>query len=93
MKELFGRGTSLREWLPEGHLSHFISETIDSLDVGEFYEKYEGDGRRKSPYERKRRTGSVFPYGAEFCSEDLADSHSTSFFQLTGISLSTSAAG
>lgn len=39
------------EWLSEGHLAHFISEVVDQLDLSAFYERYEGDGRRKQPYE------------------------------------------
>ena len=42
---------SLREWLPEGHLSYFISDVIEELDLGAFYEPYEGDGRRNAPFE------------------------------------------
>jgi len=41
---------SLREWLPEGHLAYFISDTIDALDLSRLYERYEGDGRRNQPY-------------------------------------------
>jgi transposase len=41
----------LQEWLPEGHLSYFINDVIEELDLGAFYEPYEGDGRRKAPYE------------------------------------------
>ena len=40
-----------RDWLPEEHLSHFVSDTIDSLDLRPFYEPYEGDGRRKQPFD------------------------------------------
>lgn len=39
------------DWLPEGHLAYFISDMIDQLDLSAFYERYEGDGRRKQPYE------------------------------------------
>jgi len=42
---------SLRQWLPEGHLSYFIGDVIEELDLGVFYERYEGDGRRKAPFE------------------------------------------
>ena len=42
---------SPRDWLPEKHLSHFVSDTIDSLDLRRFYEPYEGDGRRKQPFD------------------------------------------
>ncbi|MFT5050073.1 MAG: transposase [Chlamydiales bacterium] len=31
---------SPREWMPEGHLAFFISETVDELDLGPFYAKY-----------------------------------------------------
>lgn len=43
--------TSLRDWLPEGHLGYFISDTVDALDLSAFYARYEGDGRRRQPYE------------------------------------------
>ena len=40
-----------RDWLAEDHLAYFISDTIDALDLAAFYAPYEGDGRRKQPYE------------------------------------------
>ncbi len=42
---------SPRDWLPEGHLAYFLSDTVDALDLRAFYEPYEGDGRRNSPYD------------------------------------------
>ena len=42
---------SLREWLPEGHLADHVSDLVDGLELSAFYAPYEGDGRRKSPYE------------------------------------------
>src|SRR5919112_5562272 len=42
---------SPRDWLPEGHLAYFISDTVDTLDLKAFYKPYEGDGRRNSPHE------------------------------------------
>ena len=39
------------DWLSEGHLAHFVSDMIDELDLKAFYARYEGDGRRKQPYE------------------------------------------
>jgi len=42
---------SPRDWLPEKHLAFFVSETIDALNLSAFYEPYEGDGRRKQPYD------------------------------------------
>lgn len=41
---------SLNDWLPEGHLAYFISDVVDELDLSEFHARYEGDGRRKSPF-------------------------------------------
>ena len=42
---------ALQDWLPEGHLAHHVSDLVDGMDLGVFYAPYEGDGRRKSPYE------------------------------------------
>lgn len=42
---------NLGEWLPEGHVAYFISEVVEQLDLTAFYAPYEGDGRRKMPYE------------------------------------------
>ena len=41
---------SLREWLPEDHLAHYISETIDTLDLQAFYARYEEGGARNQPF-------------------------------------------
>jgi len=39
---------SLREWLPEGHLAFFLSDTIDAMDLSAFEDRYgdEGPGNR-----------------------------------------------
>ena len=29
-----------QEWLPAGHLSYFISDVIEELDLGAFYKSY-----------------------------------------------------
>ena len=44
---------SLRDWLPDGHLAHFISDTVDQLDLRAFYARYEEreDGRGQLAYE------------------------------------------
>ena len=52
----------LRDWLPEGHLAHHVSDLVDGLDLAAFYTRYEGDGRRKSPYE-PRMMLKVLIYG------------------------------
>jgi transposase len=41
---------SLGEWLPEDHLAHFVSKTIDALDLSAFYKPYEGGGARNQPF-------------------------------------------
>ena len=41
----------VREWLPEGHLAHHISDLVDGLDLTAFYAPYAGDGRRNAPYD------------------------------------------
>jgi transposase len=43
---------SLRDWLPDDHLAHFISDTVDELDLSAFMSKYERreDGRGQLAY-------------------------------------------
>jgi transposase len=41
---------SPHDWLPEGHLSHFISDTIDQLDISEFDAHYRDAGKGNVPY-------------------------------------------
>lgn len=41
---------ALQDWLPEGHLAYYISDTIDSLDLGAFHARYAGGGPRNQPY-------------------------------------------
>jgi hypothetical protein len=36
--------------LREGHLSHFISDAIDGLDLGAFHARYDKDGPRNQPF-------------------------------------------
>ncbi len=50
------------DWLAEDHLAYFISDTVDSLELSTFYERYEGDGRRKQPFE-PRMMIKVILYG------------------------------
>lgn len=42
---------SLKEWLPEGHLTYFVSDAVDALDLKAFHARYEGDGRRRQPFD------------------------------------------
>ena len=52
----------MRDWLSEGHLAHHVGDLVDGLDLSVFYAPYEGDGRRKSPYE-PRMMLKVLIYG------------------------------
>ncbi len=40
----------LKDWVPEGHLAHQVSDVVDKLNLAAFYARYEGDGRRNAPY-------------------------------------------
>ena len=48
-KQLLLLTPDLREWVPEGHLAHQVSELVDGLELGALYKRYEEDGRRNSP--------------------------------------------
>ncbi len=41
---------SLRDWLPEDHLSYFISDTVDALDLSAFLAHYRRDGSGNVAY-------------------------------------------
>ena len=41
---------ALQEWLPQGHLAYFISDTVDSLELSAFHARYTGGGSRNQPF-------------------------------------------
>lgn len=41
---------ALHEWLPEGHLAYFISDTVDGLDLSAFHARYDKGGPRNQPF-------------------------------------------
>jgi transposase len=41
---------AIQDWLPEAHLAHFISDTVDTLDLGAFHARYDKDGPRNQPF-------------------------------------------
>jgi transposase len=41
---------SLRDWLPEDHLAHFVSDLIDQLDLSAITSVYEDEERGHPPY-------------------------------------------
>jgi transposase len=65
---------NLREWLPEDHVAYFNSEVVEELDLSAFYAPYEGDCRRKMPYEpRMMLKALIYAYvSGVFCSRKIA---------------------
>jgi transposase len=41
---------SPQDWLPQGHLAYFISDTVDALDLSAFHARYAGGGARNQPF-------------------------------------------
>lgn len=41
---------ALQEWLPEGHLGYYISNTVDSLDLNAFHAWYASGGSGNQPF-------------------------------------------
>ena len=41
---------ALQDWLPEGHLAYFISDSVDSLDLSAFHARYAKAGPRNQPF-------------------------------------------
>ena len=41
---------SPQEWLPEGHLAYYLSDTIDQLDLSAFHARYAKEGPRNQPF-------------------------------------------
>ena len=53
---------SLRDWLPENHLAHFVSDVVDQLDLREIESVYEEDERGQPPYHPRMMT-KILIYG------------------------------
>ena len=41
---------ALQDWLSEGHLAYFISDTVDGLDLSAFHARYAKGGPRNQPF-------------------------------------------
>lgn len=41
---------SVDEWLPQGHLAYFISDTVEQLDLSAFHARYATGGPRNQPF-------------------------------------------
>ncbi len=48
--QMFLLPPALQEWLPDGHLAHFIGDTVDTLDLGAFHARYAKGGPRNQPF-------------------------------------------
>ena len=42
--------SALQDWLPQGHLAYFISDTVDNLDLSSFHARYAKEGPRNQPF-------------------------------------------
>jgi transposase len=42
---------SLRDWLPADHLAWFVMETVDELELEEFYAAYRADGHGRAAHD------------------------------------------
>lgn len=51
--QLFLLSPSLDEWLPKNHLARFIEESVDLMDLTEFYKRYREDGTGSAAYHPK----------------------------------------
>src|ERR1700751_3466600 len=47
---------SLREWLPDDHLSYFVSDVVDQLDLSAIESVYEEEDRGQPPYHPRMMT-------------------------------------
>ena len=53
---------SLRDWLAEDHLSYFISDAVDAMDLSAFEERYGSEGPGNQAYD-PRMMVKVLIYG------------------------------
>jgi transposase len=55
-EQMFLLPPSLRDWLPENHLSYFVSDVVDNLDLDAIESFYEKDERGQPPYHPRMMT-------------------------------------
>ena len=53
---------SLRDWLPENHLAHFVWDVVDQLDLSAIESVYEKEERGQPPY-HPRMISKILLYG------------------------------
>ncbi len=54
--QMFLLPPSLQDWLPEDHLSYFVSDVVDQLDLTEIESYYEKEDRGQPPYHPRMMT-------------------------------------
>jgi transposase len=42
---------NLRDWLPEGHLAYFLTDTVEEIDLSAFYAVYRADGHGRPAFD------------------------------------------
>lgn len=80
--QLFLLPPALQDWVPAGHLVHFLSDVVDALDVNPILMPYEREARGYPPYHPRMMTKLLlYAYAvgipssrkiAQRCEEDLA---------------------
>ena len=80
--QLFRLPPALQDWVPEGHLVHFLSDVVDALDLNPLLMLYEREARGYPPYHPRMMTKLLrYAYAvgipssrkiAQRCEEDLA---------------------
>lgn len=80
--QLFLLPPALHEWVPEGHLVHFLSDVVDTLNLNAILVSYEQEPRGYPPYHPRMMTKLLlYAYAigipssrkiAQRCEEDLA---------------------
>jgi transposase len=53
---------NVRDWLPENHLAHFVSDVVDELDLSAIESVYEQEERGQPPYHPRMMT-KILLYG------------------------------
>jgi transposase len=53
---------NVRDWLPEDHLAHFVSDVVDELDLSAIESVYEKEERGQPPYHPRMMT-KILLYG------------------------------
>jgi transposase len=54
--QLFLLPPALQDWVPEGHLVHFLSDVVDALDLNPILVRYEREARGYPPYHPRMMT-------------------------------------